>query len=92
MVDDHMPFESIAKLEQKLEWLRRRTTAHCADTSYHLEARSSGFVSVKPAQLPAARRPAGFAAPAQHNALESHAGRVKLMRARFVPAYRRSYP
>jgi hypothetical protein len=50
MVDDHMPFESIATPEQKPEWLRRRTTAHCADTSYHLQVRSSGLVCVRPAQ------------------------------------------
>ena len=49
MVDDNMLFESIATPEQKLEWPRRRTTAHFAETSYHLEVQSSGLVCVRPA-------------------------------------------
>jgi hypothetical protein len=43
-----MPFESIATPEQKLEWLRRRTTAHCLD-GYRLEARSIGLTCVRDA-------------------------------------------
>lgn len=49
MIDNSSPPAWLTQ-EERLERLERRSTAHCAETSYHLEARSIGLVCVHPAR------------------------------------------